>query len=76
MKKYAGHLRIARLQLANDNARAYRYSMSGLIRSALSGRSVQYLYSQIRADGFDIRQQGGQPILAEDIVPAAAGGAA
>jgi len=76
MKKYAAQIRMARLQLLNDNARAYRYGMSALIRSAPSGRSARYLYSQIRADGFDIRQQGGQPVMAEDIVGPAIGGAA
>jgi hypothetical protein len=73
MKKYAAQIRIARLHLANDNLRAYRYGMSGLLRSAPSGRSAQYLCSQIRADGFDIRQRGGQPVMAEDILPAASG---
>ena len=67
MKKYTAVIRMARQQLASENIRAYQYSMSGLIRSALTARSAQYLYSVIRADGFDIRPHGGQQVMANDI---------
>ena len=67
MKKYAAVIRMARQQLASENVLAYQQIMSGLIRSALTVRSVQYLYSIIRADGFDIRPHGGKLLMPNDI---------
>ena len=65
MKKYKVHLTNARHALNAGNVDAYKRGISGLIRSAPSMKSRNYLIGELVIDGFSINLFG--PLTAETI---------
>ena len=64
MKKYKVHLTNARHALNAGNVDAYKRGISGLIRSAPSMKSRNYLINELVNDGFTVN-----PLVTVGILP-------